>query len=511
VSERQSSFGGTPDTISARQSLWLDVAPTTAYPPLRTDIEIDVAVLGGGIAGLTAALLLKRDGARVAVIEAARVGRGVSGCTTAKVSALQSTIYSTITARHGREVASIYADASMAAVERVAALARGEGIDCGLSRRAAYTYAPEPLERGTVEKEADAAELAGLPVDTVAGPDLPYPVHGAVGLADQIQMHPVRYAQGLATAVQGDGSTVFERTRAMSIEEGNPCVLQTSGGRVRAGHVVVATHYPVFDRGLYFARLEPQRSYCIAARLRGGAPPKSMSISVGGTTRSIRSYDDDLLILGGEGHPAGSGQASLARFDRLETFARAHWDVESITHRWSAQDPVPYDHLPMIGSYRPGASRVWVTTGFMKWGLSSATFAAMILADRLAGRDNPWAATFSPTRLSLRSAHEVAKLGAKFAIDLVGDRLRPPQARSANRVRPGEARIVQDGLGKVGVYREANGTVHAVSLRCTHLGCLLRFNAAELSWDCPCHGSRFAVDGSVLEGPAVMPLERRYP
>jgi glycine/D-amino acid oxidase-like deaminating enzyme/nitrite reductase/ring-hydroxylating ferredoxin subunit len=495
-------------TTSAAHSLWLDGAGATDYPPPATDVDVDVAVLGGGIAGLTAALLLKRSGARVAVIEAARVGSGVTGCTTAKVSALQSTIYSTIHGRHGDEAATVYADASLAAVETVAALAAEERIDCDLARRPAFTYAAQASERSQVEQEAQAAERAGLAVELVDAPDVPYPVHGAVRLDGQVQLHPVRYVQGLAAAVDGDGSRVFEQTRALGVDEGSPCRVRTSRAEVRAGHVMVATHYPVFDRGLYFARLKPQRSYCVAARLRSGTPPQGMAISAGSPTRSVRSHAR-LLIVGGEGHSTGSGQAKPERFGRLEAFARDHWDVEAITHRWSAQDPVPYDHLPMIGPYRPGSSRLWVASGFMKWGLTSATFAAMILADRIAGHDNGWAPTFSPTRLSLRSAHELAGLGGGFAINLVGDRLRPPQAWSAGGVPPGEARVVADRLGKVGVYRDDDGTLYAVSLRCTHMGCLLRFNGAERSWDCPCHGSRFGVDGSVLEGPAVHPLERR--
>jgi Rieske Fe-S protein len=272
--------------------------------------------------------------------------------------------------------------------------------------------------------------------------------------------------------------------------------------------VVVATHYPFLDRGLYFARLKPERSYCVAARLASGSPPRGMSINAGSPTRSVRSYGD-LLIVGGEGHTTGSGKANAERYERLETFAREHWDVEAVTHRWSAHDPVSYHHLPVIGPYRPGSERLWVSAGFMKWGLASATFAAMILADRIGGRRSPWGDAFAPTRLSPRSAHELAGLGAKFAIDLVGDRVRPPQALSTGGVPKGEARVVPDGLGKKGVYRDEHGELHAVSLRCTHLGCLVRFNSAERSWDCPCHGSRFAVDGSVLEGPAVKPLERR--
>jgi Rieske Fe-S protein len=304
---------------------------------------------------------------------------------------------------------------------------------------------------------------------------------------------------------------VFEHSRALAVQEGSPCRVRTADAEILADHVIVATHYPVFDRGLYFTRLKVQRSYCIAVRLAGGAPPEGMSISAGSPTRSLREHRG-ALIVGGEGHAAGSGSARPERFARLEAFAREHWDVDSVTHRWSAQDPSPYDHLPMIGPYRPGSRRLWVTTGFMKWGLAGATFGATILADRIAGRDNPWAETFDPARLSLRSAHEVAELGAKFTIDLVGDRLRPPQALASGGIPRGEARVVPDGLGgRKGVYRDDDGQLHAVSMRCTHMGCLVRFNAAERSWDCPCHGSRFDVDGRVLEGPAVDPLARRDP
>jgi glycine/D-amino acid oxidase-like deaminating enzyme/nitrite reductase/ring-hydroxylating ferredoxin subunit len=496
------------ETVSAAESLWLEGAPRTERGQLAGDLRVDVAVLGGGVAGLTAALLLKRDGASVAVLEAARVGSGVTGCTTAKVSALQATIYSTIRRRNGDQAAASYAGASMAGVERLAALVTEEAIDCDLERRAAYTYAAEASERSSVEQEMRAAARSGLAVELVDAPDLPYAVYGAVRLSDQVQVHPVRYVEGLAAAVDGHGSRVFELTRALGVDEGSPCRVRTAQGNVRADHVVIATHYPFLDRGVYFARLKSQRSYCIAARLASGHPPRGMSISAGSPIRSVRSHGE-LLIVGGEGHSTGSGKANRERFGRLEAFAREHWDVEAVTHHWSAQDPSPYDHLPVIGPYRPGSSRLWVTSGFMKWGFASATFAAMIVADRIAGRENPWADTFAPTRLSLRSAHELAELGAKYAIDLVGDRLRPPQALSTGGIPPGEARAVPDGLGKKGVYRHEDGTLHAVSLRCTHLGCLVRFNAAERSWDCPCHGSRFAMDGSVLEGPAVRPLDRR--
>ena len=495
-------------TTSAAESLWLDTTGPGGHPSLDRDVEVDVAVIGGGIAGMSAAYHLARDGARVAVLEAWGVGSGVTGCTTAKVSALQSTTLSTIASRKGDDAARVYAEASVAGVEAVAEIAAEESIECDLERRPAFTYAADAGERDSVQRELEAARAAGLPVEWVDGPDLPFEVAGAVRLADQLQFHPVRYVQGLAAAVVRAGSQVYEGTRAVGVEGGNPCRVRTGRGTVTAEHVVVATHYPLLDRGFYFARLESQRSYCVAARVRGGELPQGMSISAGSPTRSVRSYGD-LLIVGGEGHTTGDSDARPERFEALEEFARRHWDVDTVTHRWSAQDPSPWDHLPVIGPYAPGSSHLWVASGFMKWGLASGTFAGRLLADLIAERENPWASTFNPNRVSPGSVHEVAKLGAKFSFDFVADRVRPAEAGEAEQVPRGEARVVRDGVGKAGVYRDADGGLHAVSLRCTHLGCLLRFNSAETSWDCPCHGSRFGIDGEVLEGPAVSPLDPR--
>jgi glycine/D-amino acid oxidase-like deaminating enzyme/nitrite reductase/ring-hydroxylating ferredoxin subunit len=494
-------------TTSADQSLWLATATPTDYAPLDGDVDCDVAVLGGGIAGLTTALLLKRDGARVVVLEGRRVGSGVTGCTTAKVTALQQTIYRQLRRRHGRDGAATYAQASLAGVELIAALAAEEGIECDLERRPAFTYAAEDDERSIVESEHDAASAAGLPVTFVEDVELPYPTHGAVRLDDQLQLHPVRYVQGLARAVHGNGSEVFEGSAVRTVDSEGPCHVHADGGTVTAQQVIVATHYPLLDRGLFFARLEPTRSYCIAARIPG-PPPQGMSISAGKATRSVRSYGE-ALVLGGEGHITGARKAVPERYRQLEEFAREHWSATETTHRWSAQDPVSWDLLPVIGRYRPGSSRLFVASGFHKWGLSSATFGARIIADLTAGRDNPWAGRFNPTRIGVRGLPKLVEMNARVAGDLLGDRVIPARSRAASDLPAGQARVLRDGLGKTGVFRADDGALHAVSLRCTHLGCLLRFNGAERSWDCPCHGSRFDIDGTVLEGPATRPLERK--
>jgi glycine/D-amino acid oxidase-like deaminating enzyme/nitrite reductase/ring-hydroxylating ferredoxin subunit len=495
-------------TTTASQSLWLEAIPAQGYPPPVADRAFDVLVLGGGITGLTTALLLKRRGVRVAVVEAGRVGAGVTGNNTAKVTALQGTMLSSIRRTRGADVAAEYAAQSAAAVETVAGLAGAEGIACDLVRRDAFTVAVTRDDLRPVRAEFRAAQQAGLPVEMTDTVDLPYPVAGAVRLADQVEFHPVKYARGLAAAIDGDGCHVFENARALAVDEGSsPIRVETTQGRLTGDQVVVATHYPVWDRGLYFARLEASRSYCIAARVRG-MPSRGMSITTGSASWSYRSAGDLMIVLG-QSHATGARGIDASRYTAVEEHARQHWDVEEITHRWSAQDPSPYDHTPMVGTYTPVSSRMFVAAGYSKWGLTSGTMAAKLLADRLTGR--PGTDVFSPHRVSPRGLPQLGMINSKVAADFVGDRLAPGQARSAAEVPPGEARVIRSGTDRTGVYRDEAGALHAVSMRCTHLGCLVRFNGAERSWDCPCHGSRFDVDGAVLEGPAVQPLERRTP
>ncbi|TWP44373.1 FAD-dependent oxidoreductase [Lentzea tibetensis] len=492
-------------TTTASESLWLQDLPEQPRSSLSGRHGFDVAIVGGGITGLTTALLLKRRGLRVAVLEAGRVGGGASGNNTAKVTALQSTVYTTVTRTHGPAAAADYAKASVRAVDQVAELVASEQIDCGFRRAPAFTYAFSEREVNAVEEEFDAARRAGLPVRASADLDVPFDVHAAVRLDDQVALHPVRYLTGLARAVSGDGSQVFEHSRVTDVTEHQ---VSTWDGAVAAPHVVIATHVPLLDRGLYFARLELNRAYCIAARVPAGVP-SALAISAGEEKWSISAYED-LLIVAGQSHRTGH-RPSASPFGALEAFARKHWDVDEVTHRWSAQDPTSYDHLPMIGPYLPGSTSLYTATGFMKWGLTGGTFAASLLADLVTGKPNPFADRFSPHRLSLTSAPRLARINAEVAVAMIGDRLVPADASSSERLPRGEAHVVRDGLGKTGVYRDHDGQLHAVSMRCTHLGCLVRFNRAETSWDCPCHGSRFDVDGEVLEGPATSPLPRRDP
>ena len=486
-------------------SLWLDTSDDSVRPPLSADLAVDVAVVGAGITGITTALLLKRSGATVAVLEAGRVCAGITGHTTAKVSSLHATTYQELISTFGEVEARAYAEANEAGLEQVAGLVRELGIECDFRRRTNYTYAGAPAALSAVERELEAAQAAGLPVTFTDRLDLPYETYGAVALAGQAEFHPRRYVTALADQIPGDGSDVFEHTRVVGVDQGPPARVAANGHTVTAGSVVVATGMPILDRGLYFARETPVRSYVVAVR----APwrPEGMYISADEPTRSLRTHPvegGELVLVGGEGHKPGTGDPA-GSYARLERFAREHFDVDDVAYHWSTQDYVSADGLPYVGRLWPFSDHVLTATGFRKWGLANGTAAAMMLSDRVMGRENRWARTFDSMRIKpLASARGMLKEGAQDGFYFFADRMR--KRATADGLAPGDGRVIGDGLSQKAVYRDEGGAVHAVSARCTHLGCIVSWNGAERSWDCPCHGSRFGVDGEVLQGPAVRPL-----
>jgi glycine/D-amino acid oxidase-like deaminating enzyme/nitrite reductase/ring-hydroxylating ferredoxin subunit len=495
-----------------RTSLWLDTAPEDGFPRLDRPLSVDVAVLGGGIVGISTALLLKRAGMTVAVVEADRVGAGVTGHTTAKLSSLHGLTYARLSSSFGDDGARVYGEANQAGIEQVAQWVEGERIECDFRRKPNYTYVSSRERLADIEQEVDAAQRAGLPASYTEEVDLPFAVAGAIRFDDQAEFHPRRFLLGLAALIPGDGSHVFEGTRATGVSEGRPSRVETTGPPLTAGDVVVATHFPFLDRGLYFARIHPERSYALGVRVRG-ATPESMYISADQPTRSIRSHPvsgGEILIVGGEGHKTGQGGDTVERYQALDRFAREHWDVESIDYRWASQDNETIDHVPYIGKLAPHSRRLYTATGFKKWGLAQGVAAGMMLEDLILGRSNPWAGLYDPSRMKpLASAKDLVKENANVAARFIGDRLTKRGGRDATELAPGEADIAHMDGEKVAAFRDEDGALHAVSPVCTHLGCQLNWNSGDRSWDCPCHGSRFSPDGEILHGPAVRPLERK--
>ncbi len=495
-------------------SLWVGTTrEAPQFHELHGDLETDVVVVGAGIAGLTAAALLKADGRRVVVIDAGRVAAGVTGYTTAKLTVLHGLIFDDLISAFGEEGAGKYANANLAGMATVADLAVRHAIDCDLERRPAYTYTTDAAMVDKITAEVAAAQRLGLVAEATTATDLPYPVEAAIRVDDQAQFHPRRYCLGLAGAVDGAvTSAVFERTRALSIDdEGDRCTVETDHGTITAEFVIQATHLPFSDTGGFFARSHPMRSYALSARLDGPVP-QGMYLSVDSPSRSVRSArmnGEEVVILGGEGHKVGQDPDTRQRYAALEEWSRAQFPISSIDYRWSAQDYVPVDHVPFVGPVSPGRDRVLVATGFKKWGMSNGSAAGVMLADRIAGRENPYADFFDTNRLNPKqSVKELVKENANVVKRFVSDRLRT-ETRSVADLAPGEAAVLVEGAERVAAYRDDAGTVHAVSPVCTHMGCTVTWNTAETTWDCPCHGSRFTCDGEVIQGPAVKDLEPR--
>ena len=490
-------------------SLWVETAPPTAYPPLEENADADVAVLGGGIAGLTAALLLARGGASVVLVDAGKVGQGVSGYSTAKVTSLHSLTYADLASSRGEDHAHVYGEANEAGLATIARFVRELAIECDFRRRPNFTFTESSDEVDQVREEAETAARLGLPSSFTTDTDLPWDVEGAVRFEDQAEFHPCKYLVGIAQAIRGEGGRIYEHTRAVDVSDGQTATVRLeNGSEITARHVIVATHFPFLDRAGFFARIHPERSYCLAVRIRG-ALPQGMYISTQG--HSLRSQpapdgNGELLLVGGASHKVGQGD-EVESYRSLEEYARERFDVTSVEYRWSTQDNISLDSVPYVGKLAPFSKQVLVATGFRKWGYANATAAAIILADVVRGGEHPWAATFDSNRLGPpQAALEFVKENVNVGRRFFQDRLK---RGSAADVSPGEGAIVRDGLRQAAVHRDEHGKLHAVSARCTHLGCIVEWNGAERSWDCPCHGSRFGIDGRVIQGPAVSPLERR--
>ena len=493
-------------------SLWLDTAPGMDFPYPEGDLGVDVAVVGGGIAGLTSALLLKRAGLKVAVIESRRIVEDVTGHTTAKVTLAHGIFYSYMLDKFGREKAGIYADANKAAIDRVASFVRQMNIECDLTPLPAYIYAVTDDKLAEIEAEVKAGEKLGLAVSYVESTPLPLPIKGAVRFDGQAYFHPRKYLLAFAAEINSDGSRIYENTRVTDIEDGSPCTVTTDRGKIRARHVIVATNFPIYDPLKLFMRMTPVRSYVLGLRLKD-QPPQGLFYSNEDEFHSIRPHhladDGAYLLVGGEEHQAGHGGDTIQRYKNVENYYRRYFDVEAIEYRWSTQDNRSADMIPFIGSFAPASDRIFTATGFKGWGMTHGTIAGMLLSDLILNRSNPWKDLYSPARLNLpASIKGIVSQNVQVVKDFAGGHLSAESRKSLSEVSNGEGRIMEIEGEKAAVYRDEQGNIHAVSPVCAHMGCIVSWNPAEKTWDCPCHGSRYTCDGKVIHSPTVKDLAR---
>ena len=493
-------------------SVWMATGDVPEFGPLAHAASADVCVVGAGIAGLTTAYMLAREGKSVVVLDDGVVAGGETARTTAHlVNALDDRYYD-LERLHGERGARLAAESHTAAVDHIEEIVGREQIDCDFERLDGYLCVAPGQSTEQLGEELRAAHRCGLTeikyVERV--PYEPYDFGAALHFPYQGQFHILKYMSGLARAFTTLGGRLHTHTHADKIEgDGETARVETSEGHVvTAGAVVVATNTPVNDLVSIHTKQAPYRSYVVGARLARGSVPRMLLWDTEDPYHYVRlqSVDEghDVLIVGGEDHKTGQAEDFDERFRRLEEWTRERFpSVEAFEYRWSGQVMEPVDGLAFIGRNPGDSDNVYVATGDSGNGMTHGTIAGMLIRDLILGRDNAWATLYDPSRLSLRAGGEYARENLNVAAQYA-DHLTGGEVSSPDEVAPGSGAIMRRGLSKVALFREDTGALHEFSAVCTHLGCVVAFNDKERSWDCPCHGSRFdPTDGHVLNGPAI--------
>ncbi len=492
------------------RSLWSATATAPRHEPLTEDISADVCVVGAGFAGLTTAYLLAKGGRKVVVIDAADAAGGESGATTAQLSTVPDAGYVELERLHGDAACRLVVDSHASAIDMIDQIVAEEKIDCGFERLDGYLFLAPGGSLENLRAELDAARRCGLGVEFVERVPLAgFKTSPALKVSRQGQCHPVKYLSGLADAVERLGGRIFGGTRALSVEDGVPACVRVLGGRtITADAVVVAANVPFNDRVTLHTRQYAYRTYVIAARVPRGSVTKALFWDTADPYHYVRIQSlpaEDALIMGGEDHKTGQHEDTEGCFWRLESWARSRFEfLGSIEYRWSGQVIEPVDGLAFIGR-NPGERNVYVITGQSGNGTTYGTLGALIISDLIAGRPNPWAQVYSPSRARARGAAHWFKENLNAA-SRYADYATPGDISSADNIAAGSGAVVRHGLRKVASFRGTDGALHECSAVCPHLGGLVCWNSAEKSWDCPIHGSRFDTAGGVLNGPAVSGL-----
>ncbi|ELT43644.1 FAD-dependent oxidoreductase [Arthrobacter nitrophenolicus] len=511
-------------------SIWLDRSAAFTSDPFEPDTTYDTVVAGAGLTGLVTALLLARSGQKVLVLEARHPGAVTTGNTTAKVTLLQGTFLSQLARQYSPKQVQAYVDGNREGQSWLLRYLDDHGV--AYQRRDAYTYAATAQGTEKLREEVSAGTTAGLAMEYVRDAGLPFAVHGAVRLPDQAQIHPMEVVDTLVADIRGRGGTVVGGVRLRDVAGDQPSVVRTSRGSVRADRVVLATGIPVLDRGLYFAKLKPSRSYAAALELQEGQePPAGMYISVEQPTHSLRDYEHDgrrLLLVGGHGHHVGRAESEKAHLQGLLDWTRQHYPGARTTHAWSAQDYMATNLMPFFGKLPRGRGHVYFGTGYNKWGMTNAVAAALAISADILGGHVPWADTIHHRVTSPAGAFSAVALNAGVAAklasgwgQLAAEGLKTEGTRALKRGKDvpaaapvvpaeGEGRVYREGTRPVAVST-VDGTTCKLSAVCTHLGGIVHWNDNERTWDCPLHGSRFSSDGTLLEGPATrdLPQDRK--
>jgi len=501
-------------------SVWMKTATVPNQPALAENLHADVCVVGAGIAGLTTAYLLAKQKKTVIVLDGREIGGGQTVRTTAHIATALDDRYYEIENTRDKNAAKLVADSFTAAIACVESIINAENIECDFERLDGYLFAVTSDDVKELDKELEAAHRAGLtgveklsrsPIDSFGtGSCLRFPQQG--------QFDPQKYLAGLADAVTRHGGRIYTQTHVSEVKGGSPTQVTTREGfTVTADALVIATNSPINDRVFTHLKQAPYQTYVIAARVPSNSVAKGLYWDTLDPYHYIRlqpmqsdGQTYDLLIVGGEDHKTGQADDADARYAALETWTRERFPlVESIEYRWSGEVMESADGLAYIGQSPDQAENVYIATGDSGMGMTHGTIAGILLSDLIVGRENPWKDLYNPGRVPVGAASDLITEGANVAAQYV-DWVTGGDIEDAEQLAAGTGAVVRRGLTKVAAYRDEAGNLHECSAVCPHLGCIVAWNSAEKSWDCPCHGSRFSAKGEVLNAPAIKGLSSAH-
>lgn len=472
------------------KSIWSENCKFNRRDELNGDVKTDILIIGAGIAGILVGYLLNKSGREVVLIDKSQIASGNTGNTTAKITSQHDLIYHKLIEEFGEEKASQYAKANELAIKMYKEIIKERKIKCDFEEVPAYIYSLNNTE--LIKKEVEAAKNLGIEAEFVENVNIPLDVKGAVKFNNQGQFNPLKFIEDISKEL-----VIYENTRAIKIEEN---LVSTNKGKITADHIVIATHYPIMNApGYYFMKMHQERSYVIA--LENADNIQGMYIDYEKQGYSFRNYQE-LLLLGGVSQRTGENEKG-GSYNKLREFAKEIYPNAREKYNWSAQDCMTIDGIPYIGKYSESTPNIYVATGFNKWGMTSAMVSAMIIADLILGKENDFSDIFSPKRFDLSlSISNIAKDLATTTKNFIAQKIYIPSSE-IEHIKDGHAGVVEYEGEKVGVYKNEEGKEFIVSTKCPHLGCELHWNADELTWDCPCHGSRFNYKGKLIDSPSV--------
>ena len=492
-------------------SYWIDSTKMKNFNELKENIECDVCIIGGGITGISIAYKLSKVGINTVVLERDKIASKTTGNTTGKITSQHDLFYKYLIDSKGIDYARGYLDANEKAIIDIKNIIEQENIECDFENQSSYVYTQDKKEIQKIKDEVEALHKLDFPAKYVTETSLPLKILAGIEFPNQAQFNPLKYISGLCDSILNSNCKIFENTKVYDVEKlDDHYITYTKNNKIKSKYVVLACHYPFINApGFYFLKMYQSTSYAIAVDTKTDLFP-GMYINTKEPILSFRTINHNgkrLLLIAGNGHKTGENIELGNRYELLENTVKKLYPDSEVLYRWSTEDCISLDKIPYIGSFSKLMPNMYVATGFKKWGMTTSNIASNIITDKILGKENPYEDIFTATRLEPIKNHEELKNMIKQSLNsLVINKFKIPE-EALETIKNDTGKIIEIDGKNIGIYKDKNGKIYAVKPNCTHLGCLLKFNDLEKTWDCPCHGSRFDYEGHSIYAPSIKDLE----